>query len=288
MKLALGTVQFGLKYGIANSEGQVPFTSACEILQTAQQFGIDTIDTAIGYGTSEQVLGQIGIQGWHVISKLPPLPSQDVHIDQWVLDQIAASLRRLGVTSLAGMLLHNPADLLSPVGEAYIRALKAAKADGLVRAIGVSIYSPQELAPIFAKWQPDLIQAPCSVLDRRLIQTGWLQRMREMGVRVHLRSTFLQGLLLMSNDKRPQWFSPWSTVLDRWSDWCREQGITQLEGALAYVMSLAGVERVVVGVDSLKQLSDIVLAMETTIPAFPDDLFCDDLNLIEPYRWKLT
>lgn len=288
MKIALGTVQFGQRYGVSNSRGQVPVSEVIDILNSAQSCGADTIDTAASYGTSEEVLGEIGVEKWRVISKLPPLPAYKVDVEQWVRDQIHGSLHRLRLESLDGMLLHRPSDLLGNEGDAYRIALRDAKSAGLIKSVGVSIYRPEELDAICAQWRPDLIQAPCSILDRRLIQSGWLQRLQKMGVRVHVRSAFLQGLLLMRADRLPAYFAPWSNLLDRWAKWCEKQNITPLQGALGYVSSLPGIERVVLGVDSLAQFHDISQAITTTVATAPQDLACDDLDLIEPYRWKLT
>ena len=75
MKLALGTVQFGVPYGVANSTGQVPESEGSSILSYARTLGIDTLDTAIAYGESERRLGSIGVAGWNVITKLPEIPN---------------------------------------------------------------------------------------------------------------------------------------------------------------------------------------------------------------------
>jgi aryl-alcohol dehydrogenase-like predicted oxidoreductase len=288
MKLALGTVQFGVKYGVSNRAGQVPIDEVSAIVNSAASSGIDTLDTAIGYGISEQVLGQVGVQDWRVISKLPPLPDTKCDVAQWVHEQIAGSLNRLNLTSLDAILLHHPADLLGATGQEYRAALAAIKDKGLVHSVGISIYSPVELDQLFPVWRPDLVQAPCNVLDRRLVTSGWLSRLHDNGIRVHLRSAFLQGLLLMDSEQRPAWFLRWSDLLTRWRGWCDQQGLSVLEGSLSYVTTLPGVERVIVGVDSTQQLHEIVQASQVVMPPVPDDLLSDDLELIEPSRWNLS
>lgn len=288
MKLALGTVQFGLHYGVSNRKGQVSGQDASDIIHAARSSGLDTIDTAIGYGNSEAVLGQIGMQGWRVVSKLPPLPHARGDTSSWVETQILGSLQRLGLQSLDAILLHHPADLLGKEGKAYRHALTKAKADGLISAAGVSIYAPQELDEICSVWMPDLVQAPSNVLDQRLITSGWLSRLQDGGVRVHIRSAFLQGLLLMPPEARPDWFSPWRDLLDNWHHWCMCEGISPLQGALSHALGLPGIERVVVGVDSLEQLREIVLAAGTQSPPLHSSFASSALELIEPSRWNLT
>jgi aryl-alcohol dehydrogenase-like predicted oxidoreductase len=126
------------------------------------------------------------------------------------------------------------------------------------------------------------------VLDRRLLRSGWLDRLRARGVRVHARSLFLQGLLLMPALRRPAWFDPWEALLARWTRWCDEHAVTPLQGALAFAGSVPGIERLVVGVDSVSQWDEISRAESAGGPVPPEDLFSEDVDLIEPSRWKLT
>ena len=105
MRLALGTVQFGLLYGIANSTGQVSPVDANTMLQLAADHGIDTLDTAIGYGDCETSLGEMGIEGFKVITKLPALPKDCVDVSTWVNEQVSSSLARLGLSAVYGLLL---------------------------------------------------------------------------------------------------------------------------------------------------------------------------------------
>jgi aryl-alcohol dehydrogenase-like predicted oxidoreductase len=287
-RLALGTAQFGLNYGLANFSGQVTQAEVGVILNRAATAGIDTLDTAIAYGQGEACLGRAGMTGWRVITKLPPLPQEVTDVREWVDEQIGGSLRRLGIAQLEAVLLHRSSDLLGPLGEAYVGILNEMKAAGLTRALGVSIYDPVELDRLWPKWSPDVVQAPCNVLDRRLIHSGWLDRLNRNGVRVHVRSAFLQGLLLMAADCRPGGFARWKDILDRWMEWCKEREISPLRGALAFVLALRGVEFVVIGVNSDAQLEECLAHSSAVDPLPPDDMFSEDRNLIDPSRWKVA
>jgi aryl-alcohol dehydrogenase-like predicted oxidoreductase len=287
-RLALGTVQFGRRYGLANTSGQVDAKSAAAILERARISGVDTLDTAVGYGNSESCLGEVGVFSWRVITKLPPVPEDITSVSEWVEAQVYGSLHRLRITRLDALLLHRPSDLFGPAGAGLIRAFDRLKARGLIRVAGISIYSPVELDAICAVWRPDLVQAPCNVLDRRLIHSGWLERLHGWGVPVHVRSLFLQGLLLMPAARRPSWFDPWTALLLRWTNWCDENKTTPLQATLAFAEAVPWVERLVVGVDSVNQWNDILAASDTKGHVPPDDLFSEDPELIEPSRWKLS
>lgn len=286
-RLALGTAQFGIPYGVANAGGQVPATVAASILTRAAHSRVDTIDTAVAYGSSESVLGSCGMSGWRIITKLPPLPPGIDDVGRWVDREIRGSLARLGVDRVDAVLLHRSADVLDLHGAGYRRALMAAKDAELTSAIGVSIYSPAELDALWPVFRPDIVQAPLNVLDRRLIQSGWLSRLALAGVRVHTRSVFLQGLLLMPADKRPAYFRPWSGILDAWVEWYRGEGCTALSAALGFPLAQSEIERIVVGVDSLDQLNEIIESATREMPEPPPSLGSSDLALIEPSRWTL-
>jgi aryl-alcohol dehydrogenase-like predicted oxidoreductase len=286
-RLALGAAQFGLNYGIANRTGRVDDETVRRILRRAAAAGVDTVDTAVAYGTSEASLGLAGVSSWRVISKLPALP-EAADVARWTEEQVQGSLARLKVGQLDGLLLHRPADLLGARSRQYIEALAAVKGKGLVRSVGISIYDPTEIDAIWAVWRPDIVQAPCNVLDRRLLESGWLARLSEHGVRVHVRSVLLQGLLLMPREQRPAWFDPWQGVLDAWLGWCRDVGTTPLAAAVAFVRAQGGVERYVMGVDALAQLEEILAAQNVDVARAPDRLGSSDLDLLEPSRWKAT
>lgn len=285
MKLALGTVQFGLKYGIANQQSQVSHGEAKAILDLARMSGMDTFDTAIAYGESEQKLGEIGIQYWRGVSKLPAIPEGCDDITQWVLGATQGSLGRLRVKNLYGLLLHRPQQLIEKRGDQLYRALQQLKQDGLVQKIGVSIYDPAELDALCSRYQLDLIQAPFNIMDRRLIDTGWLSRLAEQGTELHVRSVFLQGLLLMEPNERPKKFDRWTPLWSKWYEWLGDTGLTPLQACLRYALSFSEISRVIVGVDNLNQLNEVLQAAQGSLPQISSVFKTDDPDLLNPGRW---
>lgn len=288
MRLALGTVQFGLPYGIANVSGRVSIVEGKRILDLARQAGIDTLDTAIAYGGSEEALGRIGIPDLRVVSKLPAMPEGVGDVGAWVSSELNASLKRLNVDKLDGLLLHRPSQLFEPQGQALLSALQEAKAAGYVRKIGVAVYGPEEVDALFKLAYFDIVQAPMNILDRRLVDSGCLLRLKAAGVEVHTRSAFLQGLLLMSSAQRPAKFDRWRRIWHEWSRWLAETEMTALEACLRYALSHAAVDRVLVGVDGEDQLNQILAAIgaEHTLPNLPDFGEVANNELINPALWN--
>jgi aryl-alcohol dehydrogenase-like predicted oxidoreductase len=286
MKLALGTVQFGLNYGVANTSGQVSSEVARDILQHAYQSGIDTLDTAIAYGESESVLGEIGVQPWKVVTKLPAVPDGYTDVTQWVQAQVQGSLGRMGVDSLHGLLLHRPGQLLEDIGTGLFDALQSLKADGLVEKVGISVYGPAELDALYGPYTFDLVQAPLNILDRSLVDSGWAQRLKNEGVEVHTRSAFLQGLLLMPKEKRHAKFDRWKDIWSEWDQWLAETGLSPLQACLRYANKLDCIDRVVVGVDNVAQLEEIIAAAEGVLPSLPQFKILQDDRLVNPATWN--
>jgi aryl-alcohol dehydrogenase-like predicted oxidoreductase len=285
-RLALGTVQFGLPYGIANQTGQVSRVEARSILQLALANSIDTLDTAIAYGDSEACLGEVGTQGFKVVTKLPILPEGCGDVKNWVNQQVSTSLSHLGVTKVYGLLLHQSEQLLGSNGAALYQALQALKDNGQVDKVGVSIYSPSELDALTPHYHFDLVQAPFNLVDQRLYSSGWLQRLKDADVEIHTRSTFLQGLLLMNQADVPVKFTAWDDLWQAWHSWIAAHDISAVQASLAFPLSFTAIDRVILGVDSVSQLTQIINAAKWRQNIDLPNLQCDSENLINPANWN--
>lgn len=289
MKLALGTAQFGMPYGIVNKSGRVAQEEVKAILQVARLNGIDTLDTAIGYGESENALGTAGVRAFKVVTKLSAVPDQCADVANWITDQVDNSLRRLGLNAVYGLLLHRPTQLTEAGGRDLYDALIAMKNAGKTLKIGISIYQPAELDVLINQqgFHFDMVQAPINVFDRRMISSGWLRRLKDAGVEVHARSAFLQGLLLTPLELIPEKFANWNTLWREWHEWLARNNIGALEACLQFLQNHTEIDRVIVGVDSLEQLSQIIGASTCGNVSGIPSVFTNDDNLINPSRWAL-
>jgi aryl-alcohol dehydrogenase-like predicted oxidoreductase len=205
-KLSLGTAQFGLDYGVSNTRGQISLAEAHAILELAKLRGIEILDTAPAYGTSEQVLGELKAAAqFKLISKTPQFRRDEILAEDaaQVRQSIETSLEKLGAEHLHGVLVHWPGDLLARGGDLLWGALSGARSEGLVHSIGVSVYDPAELLTLMDRYPIDVMQAPMNVLDQRMTVSGALATAKAKGVSNHIRSAFLQGLLLMDQSAVP-------------------------------------------------------------------------------------
>ncbi|QJD72422.1 aldo/keto reductase [Marinobacterium sp. LSUCC0821] len=286
MKIALGTAQFGLVYGVANASGRVPENTSQDIISLARELNVDTLDTAAAYGTSEEVLGRAGIENFKVISKVLPGTDCIEKPASWVNRCIDRSLTNLKCDSLYGLLLHRPLDLLQSSGGELYEALVNLKRQGLVGKIGISVYGPDDLDKL-TDFDFDLVQAPMNILDRRLANSGWLEKLTKQGAEVHIRSAFLQGLLLMPAVKRPEYFKPWQKLLSEYDTWVSDQQLSHLQACLGFLSEYSEINKIVVGVDTPEQMRDIVSAANTSTPRVPESIQSTDINFINPGLWRL-
>ncbi len=286
MKLALGTAQFGMGYGLSNTIGKVPQFEAQKMLDFALDNSIDLLDTAISYGSSEECLGHAGVTDFKVITKLPPVPENCANVYHWVEEQVTASRSRIGVDVFYGLLLHNAGDLIRAKASELYKVLDAHRRSGEIQKIGISIYSPHELDLINKKFSIDIVQAPFNLIDRRLHASGWLQRLKGRGIEVHIRSIFLQGLLLMPLSDIPTKFNRWSDLWMRWNKWRLENAVKPINACISFARQFKEIDRMIVGATSLRELQEITNAFSNNfIGPFPNLESFDEM-LLNPSNWN--
>lgn len=287
-RIEIGGVQFGSIYGVSNtSSREVSYSEVSNILNYAQSVGINCIDTAISYGDSERKLGAHGVSNYQVITKLPSIPKDCPNIFTWAEGQLMESLSRLKLSKVYGFLLHNPQDLNGKKGEDLWGALISFKKKNLVDKIGYSIYNPDDLDIFFDSFSPDIVQAPYNILDQRLSLSGWMDRLFQAGIEIHVRSVFLQGLLLMKKNQRPKKFDRWSYIFEKFDLWLKENNLTPMQALTSFALSDPRITKVVIGVDNLLQLEEIVSNLEVKTRYFPGEICTSDIDLIDPSRWDL-
>lgn len=262
VQLALGTVQFGLAYGVLGSGQRVADDEATRILASAARHGVHTLDTAAAYGDIEQRLAGLcqaaGASAARVVSKIPPLPA-DTDTDAGTLaEAVAAHVRqsaaRLG-NRMEALLFHRADDLLGRLGDvAWASAQRSVAALPWPVRLGVSCYSPDELLRIAARYPVALAQLPGNVFDQRL------QDHHFPGIELHLRSVFLQGLLLADEAIAAARLPAAAEALADWCAACRRADLSPLSAALGVARGLPGVQRLVVGVERAAQFEAIASA----------------------------
>jgi len=286
--LILGTVQFGLPYGVANRQGQPDIGQAREILDLAYNSGLRVLDTAAAYGSSEAVLGACDMDRWSVITKVPSCEGiDDINVGAIVRESVLRSLDQLRTGSLHAVLAHDPRDMLGPRGQRILESLEPLREQGLLGRIGVSVYDPRDIEGI-AEGCTQIVQAPLNVLDQRFITSGQAAALRLRGDELHVRSIFLQGLLLMAGKDRPKGLAQFAPILAFYDERVYDTGVDPAAFCLGFVMGQADVSYCVVGVDTLEQMEELVTAFisgqDANIEA--QDLISNERSLIDPRYWQ--
>lgn len=292
LPLALGTVQLGMPYGIANHRGQPDYAEARAIVAAAHDCGVAWLDTAAAYGESEAVLGRalrdLGLTGrMQVVTKVPDLADVPAEaVGQRMEEVLCESLRLLGLERLPMVLFHRETDI------GHLEALRSLRDRGLVERTGVSVMTPDAFAEMLALPGMEAVQAPGSALDQRFAREGLLRRARERGTIVFIRSVYLQGLLLMPEAEVPPVLAEVLPVRQALEALASEAGLSLAELALRFVLSETGVNAVVVGAESVEQVrvnaayarrgplpTDLAAAVRAAVPELPD-------RLIVPHLWS--
>jgi aryl-alcohol dehydrogenase-like predicted oxidoreductase len=287
-KIALGTVQFGIDYGINSIEGQVQPGQVDSILNYARLKGIDLLDTAPAYGNSEKILGKMDVTNFKVVTKTRHFDSFKINNNdvKTLNSDFYCSLNDLKQSKVYGVLVHNAGDLLKPGAGKLFDQLQELKQAEKIMKIGVSVYSHSQLQSILDNFDIDLVQLPFNILDRRMIDSGMLAKLQEKDIEVHSRSVFLQGLLLMSEKNRPDKFQCWNGLWKIWHEWLNDNQISALEATIKYAISIPEITKVLVGVDTVNQLKEIVVAASSEVfPDIPPEIFTNDVNLLNPSKW---
>jgi len=283
-RIVLGGAQLGLPYGILNGGETLSREEVARILDTAVDRGIDSIDTAIAYGQSESVIGETSQNRFNVISKLPPLPVDISNVSEWVHSQVQGSLSRLKCTSLDALLLHRPQDLIGAQGAELYAAIGSLMAEKMIHRFGVSIYSPDDLEGIIDTFEIHVVQAPLNVFDRRIL--GVTDKLSALNIEVHVRSVFLQGVLIASPQDRPHRFEPWSEHFALFDEWVRSSGVSAMACCMGFALQQPGIAKLVIGTTSAESLDEIMNSIPNSVLEVPTHLQSSVEQLIDPRFWN--
>ena len=262
------------------------------MLALAEKIGVGMIDTAAMYGNSETVIGEHCPTGntFRYVTKTLALHGEKVTSKNlaFVHKGFKSSLLHLRRQSVYGLLVHHCHDLLAPNGKLLFDLLQELKASGKVEKIGVSAYNDEELQAVIDRYPIDIVQIPLSVFDQRMIQSGTLSRLKDREIEIHVRSIFLQGLLLLGVDELPAYFHSIRDHISRYHKWLDDKDMTRLEGAMLFAQQQSEIDQIVAGVCDCAQLAGIDKAFTraATLPKFDFSPFAmTSEHFLNPSNW---
>lgn len=261
MELCLGTVQFGMDYGIKKQK-KPELEQSIEVLDYATQNGISTIDTANAYGNAEEVVGTfikrktIDRNKISVISKVRPNILDEVKEEDYfsaIKNNFEETVKCLNTDYLDGYMFHSARYVFD---ENMLEALKKMKTEGYIKKFGVSIYEPIEAKEGLEIANLDLMQMPFSIFDQRMKKEGIFDLAKDKRTEIHTRSAFIQGLMLMSENEIPEYLQKARPIITKIDKICEEYKIKRVHLALQYVKQESTISKLVFGVDNLEQLKE--------------------------------
>ncbi|WP_448213106.1 aldo/keto reductase [Colwellia sp. MEBiC06753] len=283
MKLALGSVQFGLNYGISNSAGKVPLPEVCEILSVAEHANIRFIDTASSYGNSEKVVGNIqNPERFNYLGKISPECKPVGY-----MDEVNQSLSNLNIAQFYSVSTHHGNTLLGDDGEQHFQALQTIKNKGLCQKIGTSVYSPSEAVALLEKYPLDIVQLPASIFDQRIFDKNFLAFAESKKCKIHIRSIFLQGAVFLDSLALPQKLQGLTPKLSLLNEYCIKFHTNKLAIAMSPFVNHPLIDAIIIGCTNHNELKENISAyhqaqlldIDTKAFAIEDDV------IINPSKW---
>ncbi len=290
MKYCLGTAQLGMDYGIQGGH-QPTSVETDEILTNAIRLGIDCFDSSSVYGNAEAVLGDYikrhpdETERIHIISKLPAFVLQEKNHEEWkkvIIDSARRDCQLLNISKMEAYLFHDAASVFS---EEKVSLLYEVQRQGLAKKVGVSIYTPEEAMKALTYGEISFIQIPYNVFDRRLDDCGFFDQAVKNRVEVFVRSSLLQGLIMMASDQLPPKMQFARTYLNRFHMICQEYDVSPLRAAIGYIVMHSGIAGIVFGVDNNAQLEEYLWVRNEGIP---EELYFELQNAFAHVEEKLV
>lgn len=258
MKLCLGTVQFGLNYGIENKK--IEEKEIKKILDKAISNNIYYLDTAQAYGNAEKIIGKYEQkEKFKIITKITSNSLIKKDNLEELREIIFSSLKNLGVKTLDAVLLHNTADIKNME---FLKNLVFLKKEGIFNKLGVSIYSPEETEEILLNKDIDYIQVPYNILDTRLDKINFFEKAKKNNKVIFTRSIFLQGTLLKEHSKYPNYLEDLKQYDDILNYEVEKLGCTKLEFLLNFIKNNKNIDYIIIGIESYKHLEEIIRAYD--------------------------
>ena len=294
--LSLGTVQLGMDYGIHNANGKPSLETSFRILDAAMAAGINTLDTAAGYGNSEEVIG-----AWlNTIpeDQRPFIVTKAAKLDHSSLDALRADLKervktsreRLGLSQLPLLMLHNCEDYLCDKENVKL-VFEELKASGDILYSGISAYSNHDYGELAASGF-DAVQIPVNIFDWGQIENGGLQKLKDSGMMIFVRSVYLQGLVFQDPETLPAHMAFCKETLVKFRTLCDKYQLSPAVLALSYVLSLPGVTSLVLGSETVEQVQQNARLLNETVTLSPaqmaeirENFLNTDIKVLNPGLW---
>ena len=283
-KLILGTANFSPGYGINNSNG-LNVRMINSLNKVMKNNNIKELDAAYSYQGVEKKIGLSILRKYEIYSKVPEIKTKKVNknFTKRIIDKSLANLKK---KNIKGIFFHSVKNLKSESGLKIYSYLVSLKKKGIIKKMGISVYSPTALKSAIKKFKFDMIQIPINIFDRRFLYKNLLKKMKNRGIEIHVRSIFLQGILLCNIDNLPKYFKTWKNLFIKWENWNFDNKKKKIETCLNFLNNQRYIDKLVIGVNNARQLEEIIKILKKNKKKFPRKIYSDNKKLLEPRLWK--
>jgi aryl-alcohol dehydrogenase-like predicted oxidoreductase len=287
MQLSLGSANFNFKYGFKKKK--LSLYTLNKIIQfIKKKLKIIYIDTAFDYSGAITTLSKIDIKKFKIGTKIK---FKDLNInknlninEEFIKNKIIKLLSNLNIKKFEYLLIHDFYLLTKKEIIFSYLILKELKKNQLVDKIGISVYEPKELTKIWKIWKPDIVQLPLNIIDQRFLKTGWIKKLNKAKIKIHVRSIFLQGVLIsklrqIKNSKLKQ-------LVLKFIRWSSKTGISRIDACISFIKNQK-IDRVIFGIENQKQIETIIKSFELKRKIYPSTFVNNKKYLIDPRVWQI-
>jgi aryl-alcohol dehydrogenase-like predicted oxidoreductase len=282
-KLIIGSAQFIKNYG----DGKKINKDLLSMFKSLQNYKNIFFDTSPKYDLAEQFIGK-NFNKVKVGSKLPSMKNIPIkNIDKYIVSTLNKTLKKLNRNYLDYYLVHDELDLISKKKNIIFKPLETLKNKKIIKKIGVSIYSYPILKNIIKNFNIDIAQVPFNLFDRRLLFFYKSNIKYTRKVKFHVRSVYLQGLLLNENrDLKKYTLDCYKPVFKKFDHWSEKNSTPKIEACLGFVKKFDFIDKFIIGFENINQLKATNKYFSKTKLKFPKHIFSNEKKLINPSLWK--
>lgn len=300
-RITIGTAQLGTNYGIANEKGKPSREESLRILKESQKLGINSFDTAPSYGSSESIIGdhlqKQGFTDQVITTKLSSITKNRIvnkkNLYENIKQELKSSLIFLKLDQIPILLLHDPNDM-NIYNQGVLDVLEQTKDEGLIKLLGVSVYSPTEIKSAMKLKSIQVIQAPVNIFDQRATEKSILNSIKNRGILFFSRSIFLQGLFFLNPKNLPKSLEKAKNPLESLQQIAIQNDLSLQELCISFVRDIKEISSLVIGIDSIEQLkinvetfnstkisTQILKELKMVFSELPEEI-------INPSKWNLN
>ena len=280
MKLAIGTANFGEKYGLTYKKNNLKDIK--KVFKFAKLKKINLIDTSINYRSSHLNIGKFNNHNTRIVTKIK-FDKKNISYDSF-RNIFIESLNDLKIKKIYGILFHDPKILKKKKGKKFLNFFKRLKKEGLVKKIGISIYSTNDIRFNKINWKPDIIQFPLNIFDTRVVKSNFFKKIKNC--ELHARSCFLQGSLINNEFRFNKKLTKFKKDFINFDKWTKKIKINKIDACIHFIKQFKKIDYLIVGFDNYDQFKKIYESFSKKTINITQSFDKKNLKLLDPRLWN--